>query len=262
MIADNAFIGSIFGNGGGQEVRNSDFLAKLRAQLGARRGDGAFGDLMEAERPEAPTTSSRRFPYAQSGGSAHARARRSSTRARPSWRTAPPPRQSHRTSSPSTPQRSATRRSAGGDGPAARLLLPGDRARGRPARPRDPGPGRRSCRAAAPYVLIGRTPRLRLEPDHRAERQPRPVPRAALRAGRLRADPRLRPLPLQGRVPGDAHASTPAPLDGDRPRPLPDSPCTARCRARRRCTGKPYAIARQRSTHGRDAPRAGRAAAT
>ena len=37
VIAVNAFIGSIFGNGGGGEVRNSDFLAKLRARL----GDGA-----------------------------------------------------------------------------------------------------------------------------------------------------------------------------------------------------------------------------
>ena len=40
-IAVTAFIGSIFGNGGGGEVRNSDFLAKLRDQLGVKRGGQA-----------------------------------------------------------------------------------------------------------------------------------------------------------------------------------------------------------------------------
>jgi len=63
VIATNAFIGSIFGYGGGQEVRNSDFLAKLQAGLGARRGGRAFTDLMEANDPEAPTTTRRRFSY-------------------------------------------------------------------------------------------------------------------------------------------------------------------------------------------------------
>jgi acyl-homoserine lactone acylase PvdQ len=63
VIATNAFIGSIFGDGGGQEARNSDFLAKLRAALGGRRGTRAFNDLMAANDPEAPTTTSRRFRY-------------------------------------------------------------------------------------------------------------------------------------------------------------------------------------------------------
>ena len=36
-IAGFAFIGSIFGNGGGNEVANSDFLARLAAQARARR---------------------------------------------------------------------------------------------------------------------------------------------------------------------------------------------------------------------------------
>jgi hypothetical protein len=68
-IAVTAFIGSIFGNGGGGEVRNAEFLAKLRTQLGAQRGGGAFVDLMEADDDDAPTTTKRRFPYGQSGGS-------------------------------------------------------------------------------------------------------------------------------------------------------------------------------------------------
>ena len=68
MIATNAFIGSIFGYGGGQEARNSDFLAKLEAGLGGRRGSRAFSDLMEANDPEAPTTTRRRFSYGRFTG--------------------------------------------------------------------------------------------------------------------------------------------------------------------------------------------------
>jgi Penicillin amidase len=67
-IAVSAFIGSIFGNGGGAEVQNSQFLARLRERLGAVRGSGAFVDLMEADDRDAPTTTQRFFPYGHSGG--------------------------------------------------------------------------------------------------------------------------------------------------------------------------------------------------
>src|SRR5262249_21363511 len=67
-IAITAFIGSIFGNGGGDEVRNSEFLARLRAQLGVKRGSEAFVDLMAANDPESPVTMGRRVPYGVSGG--------------------------------------------------------------------------------------------------------------------------------------------------------------------------------------------------
>src|SRR5262245_10759600 len=67
-IAITAFIGSIFGNGGGDEVRNSEFLARLRAQLGAKRGSRAFVDLMAANDPESPVTIRQRFFYGVSGG--------------------------------------------------------------------------------------------------------------------------------------------------------------------------------------------------
>ena len=67
-LATTAFIGSIFGNGGGAEVQNSQFLAKLRAQLGARRGGLAFTDLMEADDRDSPTTAAQVFPYGQSSG--------------------------------------------------------------------------------------------------------------------------------------------------------------------------------------------------
>jgi len=67
VIATAAFIGSIFGNGGGRESINSDFLAKFRAQLGNKNGLGAWRDLMEGNDPEAPVTITKRFPYGTPG---------------------------------------------------------------------------------------------------------------------------------------------------------------------------------------------------
>ncbi len=62
-IAGFALIGSIFGNGGGNEVANSNFLAKLEAKLGANGGLKVFRDLKEVNDPEAPVTTSKPFPY-------------------------------------------------------------------------------------------------------------------------------------------------------------------------------------------------------
>jgi len=62
-IAGFAFIGSIFGNGGGTEVANSDFLARLQRRLGAKAGMQVFRDLREVNDPEAPTTIDKAFPY-------------------------------------------------------------------------------------------------------------------------------------------------------------------------------------------------------
>jgi acyl-homoserine lactone acylase PvdQ len=64
-IAGFAFIGSIFGNGGGGEVRNSEFLARLEAKLGAEGGKQVFRDLKQVNEPEAPTTATKEFPYDQ-----------------------------------------------------------------------------------------------------------------------------------------------------------------------------------------------------
>jgi acyl-homoserine lactone acylase PvdQ len=64
-IAGFAFIGSIFGNGGGGEVTNSNFLARLEAKLGASAGRQVFHDLREVNDPEAPTTTVKPFPYDQ-----------------------------------------------------------------------------------------------------------------------------------------------------------------------------------------------------
>ncbi len=63
VLAVTAFIGSIFGAGGGGEARNSDLLARLRGSLGQTRGQAAWEDVMLANDPEAPTTINRRFPY-------------------------------------------------------------------------------------------------------------------------------------------------------------------------------------------------------
>lgn len=63
VVAITAFIGSIFGAGGGGEAANADLLAKLEAELGAERGYQAWDDVMLADDPEAPTTIERRFDY-------------------------------------------------------------------------------------------------------------------------------------------------------------------------------------------------------
>ncbi len=62
-IAGFAFIGSIFGNGGGGEVNNSNFLAGLQEKLGPTEGLKVFRDLKEVNDPEAPTTTKQSFPY-------------------------------------------------------------------------------------------------------------------------------------------------------------------------------------------------------
>ncbi|NNK92663.1 MAG: hypothetical protein HKO87_09545, partial [Acidimicrobiia bacterium] len=56
VIAVTAFIGSIFGAGGGSEAVNSEFLATLQETLGAELGRQAWEDLLPGDDPEAPTT--------------------------------------------------------------------------------------------------------------------------------------------------------------------------------------------------------------
>ncbi len=63
ILAVTAFIGSIFGAGGGAEAVNSDLLGRLRQSLGRRRGQAAWEDVMLADDPEAPATIGRRFDY-------------------------------------------------------------------------------------------------------------------------------------------------------------------------------------------------------
>jgi acyl-homoserine lactone acylase PvdQ len=70
VIAVTAFIGSIFGAGGGGEAANSDLLAKLQQSLGPDKGHQAWVDVMLADDPEAPTTSKRRYKYGPLTGGA------------------------------------------------------------------------------------------------------------------------------------------------------------------------------------------------
>lgn len=69
VIAVTAFIGSIFGAGGGAEARNAEFLAALQNRLGDELGRQVWEDLLPADDPEAPTTIEERFEYgALTGG--------------------------------------------------------------------------------------------------------------------------------------------------------------------------------------------------
>ncbi len=63
VIASTAFIGSIFGAGGGAEATNAELLDKLQRGLGTARGHQAWDDAMLSDDPEAPTTTRKRFSY-------------------------------------------------------------------------------------------------------------------------------------------------------------------------------------------------------
>lgn len=63
VVAVTAFIGSIFGAGGGGEASNAEFLATLQNRLGGDRGRQAWEDLLQTDDPEAPTTLEERFDY-------------------------------------------------------------------------------------------------------------------------------------------------------------------------------------------------------
>jgi acyl-homoserine lactone acylase PvdQ len=63
VIAATAFIGSIFGAGGGGEAQNADLLARLQDQLGQKRGRQAWEDALLVDDPEAPTTIKTPYHY-------------------------------------------------------------------------------------------------------------------------------------------------------------------------------------------------------
>lgn len=69
VIATTAFIGSIFGAGGGAEARNAEFLSQLQLAFGDEQGRDVWEDFMPTDDPEAPTTVTERFDYpALTGG--------------------------------------------------------------------------------------------------------------------------------------------------------------------------------------------------
>lgn len=68
VVAVTAFIGSIFGAGGGSEATNANFLSTLINGLGAGVGEQAWNDTMLIGDPEAPTTIDTRFEYGHMTG--------------------------------------------------------------------------------------------------------------------------------------------------------------------------------------------------
>ena len=63
VVAVTAFIGSIFGAGGGGEAGNAELLSVLQNQLGEEQGRLVWEDLHQVDDPEAPTTIDDRFDY-------------------------------------------------------------------------------------------------------------------------------------------------------------------------------------------------------
>lgn len=63
VAAVASLIGSVFGKGGGKEVGSSQLLSQLQAKLGADQGFAAWRDLVEHNDEEAPTTVAKRFPF-------------------------------------------------------------------------------------------------------------------------------------------------------------------------------------------------------
>jgi len=64
VYAVNAFKGQFVGQGGGGEVRSALFLDGLQRRLGARRGRSVWNDLRQRQDPESAVTVDGRFPYA------------------------------------------------------------------------------------------------------------------------------------------------------------------------------------------------------
>jgi hypothetical protein len=59
----NAVAGQLFGRGGGDEARRSQFLSGLTGRLGDSAGNLLFDDLSELNDPDAPTTMTRSASY-------------------------------------------------------------------------------------------------------------------------------------------------------------------------------------------------------
>ena len=154
VIAVTAFIGSIFGAGGGGEAANADLLAKLQESLGPAKGYEAWDDVMLADDPEAPTTIDRRFNYGPfTGGTVTGSvvldpdSIQSIDPRVPRQRSPRPHRPAGRLELPGRrPVALGDGELARGDGAAARLLLPGDRAADRSPRARHQRAGRRGAR--------------------------------------------------------------------------------------------------------------------
>jgi acyl-homoserine lactone acylase PvdQ len=63
VIATTCLLGARFGAGGGEEASRSQLLSALQKQLGTGRGLSVWNDLRELQDPETPTTLQAAFPY-------------------------------------------------------------------------------------------------------------------------------------------------------------------------------------------------------
>ncbi|MEM6792041.1 MAG: penicillin acylase family protein, partial [Myxococcota bacterium] len=63
VVAITAFIGQVFGAGGGAEIQNAQLLSRFVDGLGDGPGRQAWDDVMLFDDPEAPTTIDTRFEY-------------------------------------------------------------------------------------------------------------------------------------------------------------------------------------------------------
>jgi acyl-homoserine lactone acylase PvdQ len=68
IYASNAITGQIFGQGGGDEARRSEYLATLQKRYGKAKGLALFDDLSEFDDPDSPTTLTKRFKYGRQLG--------------------------------------------------------------------------------------------------------------------------------------------------------------------------------------------------
>jgi acyl-homoserine lactone acylase PvdQ len=75
VIAAGSLIAAAEGVGGGDEVARAEFLDALQTQLGVVRGTAVWDDLRERNDPEAPTSLAQSFPYGPNrlGGSVYLR---------------------------------------------------------------------------------------------------------------------------------------------------------------------------------------------
>ena len=67
IYSANATIGQIFGQGGGDEARRSQYLGALREQYGTAKGDKMFDDVSEFDDQDTPATIDKSFPYDKIG---------------------------------------------------------------------------------------------------------------------------------------------------------------------------------------------------
>ena len=68
IYASNAITGQIFGQGGGDEARRSEYLATLQKRYGKAKGQAMFDDFTEFDDPDSPATISKTFKYGKTIG--------------------------------------------------------------------------------------------------------------------------------------------------------------------------------------------------